>query len=567
MPLLCALILAASASASAHAAPAPAPQVLDLERQVGQLFMVAIDTESAARYENDIRAGRLGAAMLRWDRFTGEQARDFAEQMAVWTSTNTPFLLGTDHEGGTLFTQRLYGATIFPGNMALGAAGSPALAERAALASGLELRALGVRLNFAPTVDVNADPGNPIIGVRSFGEDPAAVARLGAAAVRGYARANVAAAAKHFPGHGDTTVDSHLGMPVSTRTAAGLRAIDLLPFKAAIAAGVPIVMPAHMVFPALGDAQLPVTLSSTVLQGVLRRELGFQGVIISDSLDMGAITKLWGTPEASVLAFEAGCDILLTGKGDFPGAYAALLEAVRSGRISTKRLDASVRRVLALKRRLGLMKNRHPDRPLTFRRLPESLALAQEIAERSVTLLRADPAVLPLRPGAKLLVVISHSPSFPAEARNFFELIRARAPAAEFIGLGPRPTPDEIRAARARADGADAVVFASWFWSTLGVEQTALGKSLEASGKPVAHVAMLNPYGLGAFPEARGAVALYGVAPASLEAGARLLFGEIPPRGKLPVTIPGFAKRGDGLQAFAKSVQPATRNASDGQKR
>lgn len=538
-----------------------------LERDLGQLFMVAIDTEIAARYEPEIRSGRLGSAMLRWDKFTGEQARAFSEMMAVWTSSHTPFLVSTDHEGGTLFTQRLYGATIFPGNMALGAIGDPELAEQAAYAAGRELRALGIRFNFAPVIDVNSDPENPIVGVRAFGEDPKAVARLGAAALRGYARAGVAASAKHFPGHGDTRVDSHFGLPVSTKTAAELARLDLVPFAAAIKAGVPAVMPAHMVFPGLGEPKLPVTLSSAVIQGVLRGKLGFKGLVVSDSLDMGAIANTWGTPEAAVRSLEAGCDLLLIGKGDYKGAYAAVLAAVESGRIPRERVARSAAAVVALKRAHGLFSDPRPDVPLDILKRPENEALARTIAERSVTLLRADPSVLPLRKDARLVVVLSRSPSFANEARAFFSLLKDRAPAAQLVETGTRPTPAEQEAALAAAASADVVVLGDWIWWTLGAEQVELGSKLAALDKPLVHVAQLNPYGLARFPAAKSAVALYGASPYSYDAGAKLLFGELKPKGRLPVTIPGFAKRGSGLQAVPKPVKPGRRGRAKGQQR
>ncbi|MBI4371911.1 MAG: hypothetical protein HY552_06410 [Elusimicrobia bacterium] len=527
------------------AAALPARAELSLEQKVGQLFMVAIDTEIAARREADIRAGRLGGGLLRWDRFTGPQARAFAQTLEAWTSggAGAPFLLAVDHEGGPLFTQRSLGATIFPGNMALGAAGSPDLAEQAAAASGRELRALGIGLTFAPVLDVNSNPDNPIIGLRSFGEDPDAVARLGAAAVRGYLAAGVAPTLKHYPGHGDTSEDSHLGLPVSARTRAELEAVELKPFVAA--KGAPAVMPAHMVFPALGG-EFPVTLSAAALSD-LRRRLGFDGVIVSDSLDMGAIANVRGSSEAARAAFAAGCDLLLLGKADFPAAYAALLDDARSGRIAPERLDASVRRIAELKRRFG----RAAGAAAPDLSPPEHLALARRVAEESVTLLRADPTVLPLgRRPERLLVVLSRPAGRADDARRLFDGIAARAPGARLVELGVSPSTSAASSALSAAADADVVLFGEYFWGPYGVEQVELARRLEALGKPVVHLALMNPYGLRALPEARCALCLFGLTPHAADAAARLLFGEIPPRGRLPVTIPGFARCGDGLRAW-----------------
>ncbi|TPW20430.1 MAG: beta-N-acetylhexosaminidase, partial [Elusimicrobia bacterium] len=250
---------------------------MSLEQQVGQLFVVTVDTASAARDEDLIRGGLVSGGLLRWDKFTRDELAAFTAWLRERSPQGLPYMVFADHEGGPLFTQRSFGATVMPGNMALGAADSEALAAEAAEASACELAALGVHADFAPAVDVNSNAGNPIIGVRSYGEDPARVAALGAAQVRGYLAGGVLPVAKHFPGHGDTAVDSHVGLPVVDRPRASFDAVELPPFKAAIAAGVPMLMPAHVVAPALGAADVPVTFSRPVLEGVLRGELGFKG--------------------------------------------------------------------------------------------------------------------------------------------------------------------------------------------------------------------------------------------------------------------------------------------------
>ena len=282
--------------------------------------MIAIDTEIAVAREADVRAGRLGGGMLRWDRFTGEEALAMTEKLREWSKASPhklPFWVSTDHEGGPTFTQRQYGIAPFPGSMALGAAGSEGLTLGAAEATARELRALGIEITFAPSLDVNSNPANPIIGLRSYGQDPALVARLGLAALKGYRDGGILAVPKHFPGHGDTSDDSHLGLPVSAKTLPELEKTELAPFRAAIKDRAEAIMPAHMVFPALGaPSGRPVTLSSAVIGGFLRGKLGFQGLVFSDSLDMGAILNVYGSSDSAVLALLAGNDVLLIGKGD-----------------------------------------------------------------------------------------------------------------------------------------------------------------------------------------------------------------------------------------------------------
>ncbi|MDE2292950.1 MAG: beta-N-acetylhexosaminidase, partial [Elusimicrobia bacterium] len=307
-----AIILAAVLAGGVRAAEVPVER-LSLEQQVGQLFVVVVDTESAAADEDLIRGGLVSGGLLRWDKFTAPELAEFTAWLRARAPEGMPFLVFADHEGGPMFTQHSFGATVFPGNMALGAAGSPQLAEVAARASGRELAALGVDCDFAPSVDVNSNPANPIIGVRSYGSDPERVAALGAAQVRGYLAGGVLPVAKHFPGHGDTAVDSHVGLPRVDRPRSEFDKVELPPFRAAIEAGAPMVMPAHIVAPALGAGDGPVTFSTAALDGVLRGELGFPGVIVSDSLDMGAVAHSTDVAEASVLAFLGGCDLLLTG--------------------------------------------------------------------------------------------------------------------------------------------------------------------------------------------------------------------------------------------------------------
>ncbi|TBR17939.1 beta-N-acetylhexosaminidase [bacterium] len=501
---------------------------LSLEQQVGQLFVVTVDTVSAARDEDLIRGGLVSGGLLRWDKFTAAELAAFTAWLRERSPKGLPYMVFADHEGGPLFTQRSFGATVMPGNMALGAADDESLAAAAAEASARELAALGVHADFAPAVDVNSNPLNPIIGVRSYGSAPDRVAALGAAQVRGYLAGGVMPVAKHFPGHGDTATDSHVGLPVVDRPRASFDRVELPPFKAAIAAGVPMVMPAHVVAPALGAADRPVTFSAPVLEGVLRGELGFSGVVVSDSLDMGAVAKSTDVAEASVLSFLAGCDFLLTGKTDYRRTYGYFLEAVRSGRVPQERLAAAVGRILALKAR--------------FPAAPPALdaaygpATAKAVAEAGLTLVRGS---LPLKAKAGPLVLVAfRSKSYAKELESFAAGLARRFPGAEAVFLDPKPSPEDAAKARAAAAKAGALAVGTYLWgATPPKEQVDLAAELFALGKPSVQLSLMNPYDADRYPAAGAVLALYGPTPAMLEAAAAALAGELEPSGALPVAL------------------------------
>lgn len=527
---------------------------LTVEEWAGQVFMIAIDTDIAAAREADIRAGRLGGALLRWDRFSAEEARAFAQRMHAWSLDApgaVPFWLGVDHEGGATFTQRRLGIAPFPGNMALGAANSVRAARESAQATARVLRSLGIQMNFAPALDVNSNPSNPIIGLRSFGEDPRLVARLGRGAVLGYREAGVLATIKHFPGHGDTSEDSHLGLPVSTKTLARLDESELLPFQTAIAAGAEAVMPAHMVFPALGTAaDQPVTLSSAAIDGFLRGRLGFKGLVVSDSLDMGAIVRVHGSSEAAVLALLAGNDLLLLGKGDYPAAFAGVVGAVQSGRLPRARLEQAASRILRAKQRLGLFGRDWLPPPPGEQESLNARELARRSAESAVTLVRND-GVIPLKLAADqtLGLVVVRSPRFGEEAAGLAAALTRRHPRVEFVDIASTsPSTAAVAEALERVRGAAAVIVGTYQFGPSPLESQSRLVDLLASGSaPVVALSLMNPYDLAVSSRAKAAVCAYGMTSSALEAAVRLIFGEIPPRGRLPVSVPGVARRGAGL--------------------
>ncbi|MZD55896.1 glycoside hydrolase family 3 protein [Streptomyces sp. SID5606] len=453
-----------------------------------------------------------------------------------------PSLISIDQEHGV--NVRIgSGATQLPGAMALGAGRSLSDARTAGWISGTELAALGIHQNFAPVADVNVNPANPIINVRSFGADAREVGRMVGAQVTGYQQAGVVACAKHFPGHGDTGEDSHTGLPVITHTREEWERIDAPPFRAAIAAGVDSIMTAHLQVPALDPSNEPATLSPTILQDVLRGELGFDGVIVTDALNMQGVRTKYGDDRVPVLALKAGADQLL-----FPPsidvAYNGVLAAVRTGEITEDRLDASVLRILRVKEKAGLLSGspfvsrRDVDRVVGSRR--HRLTAAQ-IAERTTTLLVNEDGALPLRRGRGKLLVVGASPAFPTDdtrttvpelAKAFDEL----GYRTTHLATGRTPDAAKIDEAVAAARGRDAVVVTTDNVGATSTQRTLVSRLL-ATGVPVVHLAVRNPYDIAHLGDVPASLASYCWTEVELRAAARVIAGRVGPRGRLPVPV------------------------------
>jgi beta-N-acetylhexosaminidase len=478
-----------------------------------------------------------------------------------------PLLIGADFERGT--AMRLDEGTSFPTAMALAAAGNPRDAYTMGKITAREARAVGIQWIYAPDADVNNNPGNPIINTRSFGEDPARVAEFVAAFVRGVEENGGLATAKHFPGHGDTASDSHLDLPVIHADKERLERLELVPFRAAMDAGVSSVMTGHLSVPALEpDADTPATLSPRILTDLLRTELRFQGLIVTDAMDMGGITARNAPGEAAVRAVAAGADaVLMPPVPD--AAFEALQAAVKSGRISRERLDASVRRILQAKARLGLHKERFVDVNAINEKFGSAAwqKEAQEISDRGVTLLRDKAHRLPLdgtKPLRGLLVALYADPEpYPGEdlerelRARFDSLTTLRADTrfvkADLLKLPPADTYDlAITAFFVRVSDRKGNV-------DVPVEQAALAEQIYKTGKPVITVGLGSPYLIENFPKAETWLAAFGISDVAQISAARALFGQIPVRGRLPVTIPGVdLKAGFGIDVPANpmTVQP-----------
>ena len=539
---------------------------MSIEAKIGQLFVPYFYGTSAtapSRLDQDRNLAALGVrtvaeliakyhigGVIYFHGWTNniQDPRQIAElsngvqRASLALPTPIPSLISIDQEHGV--NVRIgSGATQLPGAMALGAGRSLADARTAGWISGTELAALGIHQNFAPVADVNVNPANPIINIRSFGADARDVGRMVAAQVTGYQQAGVIACAKHFPGHGDTGEDSHTGLPVITHTREEWDRIDAPPFRAAIAAGVDSIMTAHLQVPALDPSNDPATLSPAILQGVLRGELGFDGVIVTDALNMQGVRTKYGDDRVPVLALKAGADQLLF-PPDIAVAYNGVLAAVRSGEITEARLDESVLRILRIKEKAGLfsgnpyVSRKEVDRIVGARRHRHAAA---RIAERTTTLLVNEDRTLPLRRSQRKLLVVGASPAFPTDDTR--TTVPELAEAFDDLGyrtthLATGRTPDtaKIDEAVAAAQGRDAVIVTTDNINATSPQRTLVSRLL-ATGVPVIHLAVRNPYDIAHLAEVRASLASYCWTEVELRAAARVIAGRVEPRGKLPVPI------------------------------
>jgi beta-N-acetylhexosaminidase len=552
---------------------------MSLREKIGQMLMpyyfgVFTSTESADYKEllHQVEENHVGGFILGTQRGPLGIERSQVYPTAALTNelqkhAKLPLLIGADFETGT--AMRIDEGTSFPSPMAVAAANDPQAAYTIGKITALEARAAGVRWIFAPDADVNNNPDNPIINIRSFGEDPQQVSQYVAQFIRGVEENGGLSSAKHFPGHGNVSVDSHLSLATVPGNRQELEATELVPFRAAIAAGVSSVMPGHLNVPAFEpDPSVPATISRNIMTGLLRDELKFKGLIVTDAMDMGGVTSQFAPGDAAVRAVQAGADVLL----QLPvpdAAMASLEEAVRSGRIPAARIDESVRRILQAKSRLGLDKDRLVDIDHLNEKFakPEYEAQAQAIADRGVTLLRDNAHLLPLdatRPLRVLLVSLS-ADADPSPGENIESEIRWRVDSltalradtqfasANWLKLpGPESYDLAVAALFVRVSDRKGNV-------GLPDNQRAVVNQMLATAKPVVVMSFGSPYLIENFPHAKTWLAEFSTNDVSQRAAVRALFGQVAIQAQIPVTVLGTEKRGDGIHLAANpmTLQPA----------
>lgn len=581
---------------------------MSVEEKVGQLFMVRVRAEflnvqspEYLQLRDTIRKYHIGCLVMTVHAegpflYRNEPYEAATLLNRLQQDSKLPLLVAADFERGV--SMRLHGTTVFPHAMAFGAAGKTEYAEDFGRITALEARAIGVHWNFFPDADVNSNPANPIINTRSFGEDPQQVGDLVTAYIRGAHAYGMMTTAKHFPGHGDTATDSHLGLARVTGDANRLHTVELVPFHEAIEAGVDAVMTAHVTVPALEpDPNRVGTTSPIIVTDLLRKQLGFRGIAVTDALDMAGLTRLYShnIGRAAVDAFKAGNDVLIL-PADLDASYRAMLDAVRAHEISTDRLDASVLKILQAKASLRLNQSRFVNidaLPAEVDR-PENLAIGQQIADDAITLVRDNGKVLPLKQagtvkaqlpyqnvgeaGNALVAIIFSDDVRTDSGRTLERQIRTRVPDANVMYVDPRIAAPMTGGILAAVDQAKAVVAAIYVVPTAGkalktqsgisnsvavpdATGALLQKILDHAAQKTVVVAMGNPYVAQDFPMIQNYVCAFSNAEVSEVSAIKALFGEIAIRGRLPVTIPNVAPRGAGIERTPQLAQGGTSHA------
>ena len=574
---------------------------LTLEEKVGQVFMIwcrasflNVESPEYLQWRDAMQKYHIGsfAMTVRVDgpfllRSEPYEAAELLNRLQ--RDSKLPLLFAADFERGV--SMRLQGTTVFPHAMAFGGDGRMEDAESFGRISGEESRAIGIHWNFFPDADVNSNPANPIINTRSFGEDPQQVGDLVTAYIKGAHEAGMLTTVKHFPGHGDTATDSHLGVATVNVDRAHLDAIELPPFRQAIAAGVDSVMVAHVTVPALDpDPNHVATISPNVVTDLLEKQMGFKGLVVTDALDMAGLTHLFANNigRAAVEAFKAGNDLLLI-PADLGASYEAMVKAVRSGEISRERLDHSVLKILKIKASLGLQLSRTVDLNALATAVgkPENIAFGQQVADSAVTLVRDNGKVLPLKSKGTIktglpyttveethnqVVGVIFSDDVRTESgRVFGREFRARIPDARVIYVDPRIAAGESDDLLKAVDEAQTVVTAVYVIPSAGkignsmamadATGSLLQQVLDRAAAKTVVVAMGNPYLASDFPKIENYVCTFSNASVSELGAIKALFGEIAIRGHLPVTIPNVAQRGAGIERPAQVASGGTPNA------
>ena len=490
-----------------------------------------------------------------------------AKLNALQSMSKVPLLFGADLEAGAGFRARggyfvpnaidLGGAIVFPPEMAIGATRDTAFAYEQGRLTAIEGRALGIHIAYAPVLDVNNNPENPVINTRSFGEDPELAARMGVAFIHGLQDHGMIATGKHFPGHGDTGTNSHLALPIVTVSRSRLDTVELVPFRAAVNGGVGAIMSFHGAMPALDSSNVPGTLSPKVLTALLRGEMGFKGMIISDAMDMRGVLDQFGAEEAVKRGIAAGIDVLIQPL-DIPQTIDAVVAGVREGRYTEARLDSSVRRVLEAKRKLGLARNKLVD--LNALRFvvgdSSNREIARSAAERSITLVKDSLRQIPIatRTARVLSITLARRSDLPA-GNAFNGELRSALPNLRAEFMATEDAPLNFPRLLAAADSADVTIVSSyvgqnWDAVTAAAPQAfaTFVQSLVQRGRKPILVAFGNPYLLQQIPSVPAYLVAWGGFPVSQQAAARALVGTAPISGKLPISIPPYANRGSGEQ-------------------
>lgn len=515
---------------------------LSPEEQLGQTLVVFVDVDSAELVRPAIEQGKIGGVLIQWGNYSLAETKKLVDKLQTWAANSPhkiPLFISIDYEGGTVYTPITLGFDYLPTNMMLSAARDEEGAATIAYLAGLELRRAGVHINFSPVLDVNSNPHNPIIGVRSFGSDPASVTRMGGALINGFKAADIVSVVKHFPGHGDTSADSHYDVPVVRASYSQLQKIHLAPFEAAVKQGVPGVMTGHILYPALDNKNV-ATFSRPILQDLLRGTMGFKGLIVTDSLDMKSATSYCTIPGCAVRALESGADMILLGRYIKPvSVFSQVWREVQAKHLEAAVEDAA-RKVFDLKKQMGLLDNsRAVPAPIEE---AYHMALAKISAE-SVTLVRDRKKLLPFKPAANkkpTVCAVFFAPArFADQLMSFSKPFLQKGWTIRSYNAALTPRKKDSQRAAACAKGADLLIVTSLQWAdkTNINQKNAINGLIEENPNTV-FISTMSPYDIKNYPEADVVLATYGLNKYVLQTAADIILGNQSAHGVLPVDLP-----------------------------
>lgn len=515
---------------------------LSPEEQLGQTLVVFVDVDSAELVRPAIEQGKIGGVLIQWGNYSLAETKKLVDKLQTWAANSPhkiPLFISIDYEGGTVYTPITLGFDYLPTNMMLSAARDEEGAATIAYLAGLELRRAGVHINFSPVLDVNSNPHNPIIGVRSFGSDPASVTRMGGALINGFKAADIVSVVKHFPGHGDTSADSHYDVPVVRASYSQLQKIHLAPFEAAVKQGVPGVMTGHILYPALDNKNV-ATFSRPILQDLLRGTMGFKGLIVTDSLDMKSATSYCSIPGCAVRALESGADMILLGRYIKPvSVFSQVWREVQAKHLEPAVEDAA-RKVFDLKKQMGLLDNsRAVPAPIEE---AYHMALAKISAE-SVTLVRDRKKLLPFKPAANkkpTVCAVFFAPArFADQLMSFSKPFLQKGWTIRSYNAALTPRKKDSQRAAACAKGADLLIVTSLQWADkTNINQKNAINGLIGENPNTVFISTMSPYDIKNYPEADVVLATYGLNKYVLQTAADIILGNQSAHGVLPVDLP-----------------------------
>lgn len=514
---------------------------LSLRDKLAQTIFIATDIDTAYKYQNAIEKGLVGGVLIQWGSYSLEETKNLIDKMQGWAKKSPlglPLLIAIDYEGGTVYTPITLGFPYLPTNMLLAAANNPMDTTTLFYIIGTELKNAGVNINFSPVIDVNVNPSNPIIGVRSFGSDTKIVSDMGLALITGMQKAGVMAVAKHFPGHGETALDSHYATPHFSQNKETFEKTHLPPFKQAINGGVMGIMSAHIIYDFL-DKENPATFSPTILNDLLKKSLGFNGLIISDSLDMQGASKTGNITTAALKSLISGVDIVLTSRQNPAITNSELLKQIGKTLPQT-RVEEAANKVFNLKKQLGLFDEEKPSMPLRSS-LEAYNYFAQKLSNQGVSLIRTENNFIPFKTekqNPKLCTILFSPTRFTDQLIDFSAPFIEKGWKVKYYNASMRPQAKDMDRAKECMKDADLVVVGSLQWAdkSLTAQKNAI-KQLAKINPDIVLLSLMSPYDIKNYPQIKNIIAMYGISKFSSKAAANIILGNIPAKGKIPVNL------------------------------